>query len=80
MTPQQERDAQGFIHSGSDCKEGRARPSNWPLPRDPYPLETSTPGVFVAGDVRKDSVKRLTAATGEGASAAAYMVRYCTER
>jgi thioredoxin reductase (NADPH) len=71
-----ERDEKGFIVSGYDCEEGR--PANWPLQRDPYPLETSTPGVFVAGDVRKDSVKRLTSATGEGASAASYIVRYCS--
>jgi thioredoxin reductase (NADPH) len=72
-----ERDEKGFIFSGSACKDGYARPRSWPLQRNPYPLETSTPGVFVAGDVRKDSVKRLTAATGEGASAASYIVRYC---
>jgi thioredoxin reductase (NADPH) len=62
------RDERGFILSGLDLRlDGRLR-REWPLEREPYLLETSTPGVFVAGDVRKGSVKRIAAAVGEGAS------------
>jgi thioredoxin reductase (NADPH) len=56
-----QRDGRGFILAGPDVdREG------WPLPRDPYPLETSVPGVFVAGDVRARSIKRVASAVGEG--------------
>jgi thioredoxin reductase (NADPH) len=57
-----ERDAQGFLLTGSDLLD-------WPLDRPPLPQETSTPGVFAAGDVRHGSVKRVASAVGEGASA-----------
>jgi thioredoxin reductase (NADPH) len=63
------RDEQGFVLGGSDsCAADQRRPG-WPLDRDPYVFETSMPGVFVAGDVRKGSVKRLASAVGEGAMA-----------
>jgi thioredoxin reductase (NADPH) len=71
------RDEQGFVLAGVDLPHDG--PSPWPLERRPYRLETSTPGVFVAGDVRKGSVKRLTAAAGEGAMAVAFIHRYCKE-
>ena len=48
---------------------GRQPPAGWPLPRDPYHLESSVPGVFAAGDVRAESVKRVASAVGEGAMA-----------
>ena len=70
-----ERDAQGFVLSGFDCHDGK--PAGWQLDREPYPLETTKAGVFVAGDVRKGSVKRLTSAAGEGAMAAHFIYRYC---
>jgi thioredoxin reductase (NADPH) len=70
------RDPEGFVLSGQELKcDGRSRP-DWPLERKPYRLETSTPGVFVAGDVRHDSVKRLACAVGEGAMAVAQVHRY----
>lgn len=70
------RDEKGFVLSGHDyLKEGR-RPPSWPLERAPHVLETSVPGVFVAGDVRRGSVKRLSAAAGDGAIAAALAYRY----
>jgi thioredoxin reductase (NADPH) len=74
------RDEQGFILSGFDfvC-DGHPR-SAWPLERAPYLLETSTPGVFVAGDARRGSVKRLASAVGEGAMAVQYIHQYCRER
>jgi thioredoxin reductase (NADPH) len=62
------RDARGFVLTGPDLAEGR-RPRGWHLDRDAYFLETSVPGVFAAGDVRANSVKRVASAVGEGAMA-----------
>ena len=74
-----QRDENGFIRSGVDCIEGDGIPPRWPLERPPYELETNAPGVFVAGDVRKGSVKRLSVAAGEGAEAVHYIFRHCAE-
>jgi thioredoxin reductase (NADPH) len=71
-----ERDADGFLLTGRDLlREGR-RPAGWALDRDPYLLETSVPGVFAAGDVRAQSVKRVASAVGEGAMAVTLVHRY----
>jgi thioredoxin reductase (NADPH) len=59
-------DERGFIVTGRDIA---SRPADWPLDRDPYPLESCAPGVFVAGDVRHGSIKRCASAIGEGAMA-----------
>jgi thioredoxin reductase (NADPH) len=72
-------DDKGFILSGFNFKADGV-PDNWPLKRDPYALETNRPGVFVAGDVREGSVKRLTSAAGEGAMAAYFIYQYCTAK
>jgi thioredoxin reductase (NADPH) len=57
----------GFILTGPDLmREGR-RPRGWTLPRDPFLLETSVPGIFAAGDVRQGAVRRVASAVGEGA-------------
>jgi thioredoxin reductase (NADPH) len=72
------RDKYGFILSGFDLS-GSNRPAGWPLQRDPYPLETSLPGVFVAGDVRHGSVKRVASAVGEGSIAVQFIHRYLQE-
>jgi thioredoxin reductase (NADPH) len=56
------------------------RPRGWPLDRDPYLLESSVPGVFVAGDVRAASVKRVASAVGEGALAVTLIHRYLGDR
>jgi thioredoxin reductase (NADPH) len=69
-----DRDDEGFLLCGLDYLTGV--PEDWPLDRRPYPLETRVPGVFVAGDVRKGSVKRLTVAAGEGAAAIDQVHRY----
>jgi thioredoxin reductase (NADPH) len=61
------RDAQGYILSGSDLLRDGHRPPGWMLDRDPFPHETSVPGVFVAGDARLRSTKRVASAVGEGA-------------
>jgi len=70
------RDRRGFVITGSDLVASGERPSGWRLPRDPYPLETSVPGVFAAGDVRAESVKRVASAVGEGAMAVLLVHRY----
>jgi thioredoxin reductase (NADPH) len=70
------RDQGGFILSGADVKCDLSQWPDWSLDREPYWLETSMPGVFVAGDVRKGSVKRLTAAAGEGAMAIQLVHQY----
>jgi thioredoxin reductase (NADPH) len=61
------RDDQGFLLTGLDAAGAAPRP--WPLTRQPLALETSAPGVFAAGDVRAESVKRVASAVGEGAVA-----------
>jgi thioredoxin reductase (NADPH) len=65
------RDASGYIESGLDV-----RGCGWPLQRDPYFLETSVPGVFVAGDVRARSIKRVASAVGEGSMAVSLIHDY----
>jgi thioredoxin reductase (NADPH) len=70
------RDAHGFIPSGPDLAAGGQRPEGWPLDRAPYHLETSVPGVFVAGDARSESAKRVASAVGEGAMAVMLVHRY----
>lgn len=70
------RDARGFVVTGPDLVAGGERPPGWRLPRDPYHLESSVPGVFAAGDVRSSSVKRVASAVGEGAMAVALVHRY----
>ncbi len=67
------RDDQGFLMTGADLLGGEGW---WPLERPPLPLESSQPGVFVAGDVRHGSVKRVASAVGEGAMAIALVHRY----
>jgi len=70
------RDEAGYLVTGPDLLRNGKRPENWPLDRDPYFLETSIPGVFAAGDVRHNSVKRVASAVGEGAMAVALVHRY----
>jgi thioredoxin reductase (NADPH) len=67
-------DEKGFILAGPDLK-ARA-PGAWKLEREPYLLETSVPGIFVAGDVRFNSVKRCASAVGEGSIAVQFMHQY----
>jgi len=68
------RDEHGFVVTGPEMLG--ATPSGWRLPRVPYALETSVPGVFAAGDVRLDSMKRVASAVGEGAMAVHLVHRY----
>ena len=62
--------------AGPDLVVDGKRPAVWPLDRDPLHLETSVPGVFVAGDARAESVKRVASAVGEGAMAVTLVHRY----
>lgn len=65
------RDERGFILAGADVRD-----RGWPLSREPYVLETSVPGVFVAGDVRARSIKRVASAVGEGSMAVSLIHEY----
>ena len=70
------RDERGFIPAGPDLKKDGKLPLSWKLPRDPFLLESSLPGVFVVGDVRQGSIKRVASAVGEGAIAVQFIHRY----
>jgi len=70
-----ERDAKGFVRTGSTL----AQSSQWTVRRQPFLLETSRPGVFAAGDVRSDSIKRVASAVGEGAMAVQFVHEYLKE-
>ena len=70
------RDERGFVVAGPDLSANGMRPPGWELDRQPYHLETSVPGVFVAGDVRSESAKRVASAVGEGAMAVMLVHRY----
>jgi thioredoxin reductase (NADPH) len=72
-----QRDERGFILSGPQLlREGGRRPAGWPLDRDPFLLETSVPGIFVAGDVRHGSIKRVASGVGEGSIAVSFIHEY----
>jgi len=75
LGPDVVRDGKGFVVTGQDLL-GPAHAGRWPLPRAPFALETSVPGVFAAGDVRLDSMKRVASAVGEGAMSIYLVHRY----
>jgi thioredoxin reductase (NADPH) len=64
-----ERDAHGYLRTGRDIER-------WPLGRVPFSLETSVPGIFAAGDVRSESVKRVASSVGEGSMVIAFIHQY----
>jgi thioredoxin reductase (NADPH) len=66
------RDARGYILTGHDALKA----GGWPLERYPYILETNVPGIFAAGDVRSDSIKRVAASVGEGSMTIAFVHQY----
>ncbi|MEU8786271.1 FAD-dependent oxidoreductase [Streptomyces sp. NPDC048637] len=70
------RDSRGFILTGPDLTADGRPPAEWELDRPPYHLETNVPGVFVAGDARAESAKRVASAVGEGAMAVMLVHRY----
>jgi len=71
-----ERDERGFVLSGPDLLRSGKKPASWTLDRDPGLLETSVPGIFVVGDVRHGSVKRVASGVGEGAVVVQFMHQY----
>ncbi|MEU3909756.1 FAD-dependent oxidoreductase [Streptomyces sp. NPDC029721] len=73
------RDEHGFILAGPDLTPDGRPPAEWELDRPPYHLETNVPGVFVAGDARARSAKRVASAVGEGAMAVMLVHRYLEE-
>jgi thioredoxin reductase (NADPH) len=74
-----ERDEQGFIRSGPELLRDGRNPRGWALDRQPYLLETSVPGIFVAGDVRRGSVKRVASGVGEGSIAVQFIHQYLSK-
>jgi thioredoxin reductase (NADPH) len=70
------RDGRGFVYTGPDLLRNGTRPAGWDRDRDPFYLECSVPGIFAAGDVRANSVKRVASAVGEGAMAVTLVHRY----
>ena len=74
-----ERDEHGFILAGPDLLRGGRKPHGWTLEREPFLLETSTPGIFVAGDVRHGSIKRVASSVGEGSIAVQFMHQYLSK-
>jgi thioredoxin reductase (NADPH) len=79
LTGAVERDSRGYIITGHDLLHEGKTPPGWPLQRPPLLLETSTPGVFAAGDVRHRSIKRVASAVGEGAVAVKLVHDYLAE-
>ena len=75
LGPDVVRDDKGYVVTGQDLL-GRTQAQRWPLSRAPFALETSVPGVFAAGDVRLDSMKRVASAIGEGAMSVYLVHRY----
>jgi thioredoxin reductase (NADPH) len=74
LAPVLSLDPQGFVLTGRDVPQ-----TDWPLAREPYPFETSRPGIFAAGDLRYGSVKRVAGAVGEGSVAVGSVHRYLAE-
>jgi thioredoxin reductase (NADPH) len=75
LPPEIERDRNGYVLTGTDMRST----GSWAPERDPYLLETSVPGIFACGDVRRGPVKRVAAAVGEGSMAIAFVHQYLRE-
>jgi len=74
-----ERDDRGFIYSGPHLTRDGKRPNGWKLDREPGLLETNVPGIFVVGDVRHGSVKRVASGVGEGSVAISFVHQYLSK-
>ncbi|MDP9226449.1 MAG: FAD-dependent oxidoreductase [Actinomycetota bacterium] len=79
LEPVVARDKRGFVLTGVDLLADESAHKKWPLPRSPFMLETSMPGVFAAGDVRHGSIKRVAGAVGEGAASILLISQYLRE-
>lgn len=73
------RNDKGFIETGRDAKSYESFTKIWKLQRDPYLLETSTHGIFAAGDVRANALNRVASAVGEGCMAISFVHKYLAE-
>jgi thioredoxin reductase (NADPH) len=73
------RDTNGFLLSGPDLKVDGKVVKSWNQKREPYLLETSVPGIFVAGDVRHGSIKRVASAVGEGSISVQFIHQYLAQ-
>ena len=71
-----QRDPQGFVVTGRDLMSDGNRPAGWTAARDPFPFETSVPGIFCAGDARLGSGKRVASAVGEGSATVSMIHQY----
>jgi thioredoxin reductase (NADPH) len=71
-----QRDAHGFVLTGRDVMADGRRPPRWTANRDPFPFETSVPGIFCAGDARYGSGKRVASAVGEGSATVSMIHQY----
>jgi len=76
LPPEVLRDGKGFLLAGPDLRVDGKLPGEWKENREPFLLESSVPGVFVAGDVRHGSVKRVASAVGEGSIAVQFVHQY----
>jgi thioredoxin reductase (NADPH) len=74
-----ERDAAGFVVTGTDLTRVGDHPPGWPLTRQPFLLETNVPGIFCAGDVRSNSTKRIASSVGEGAMAVRFVHQHLAD-
>jgi len=74
-----ERDELGFILAGRDLVRNPATRKKWPLEREPWLMESSVPGIFVVGDVRHGSVKRVASGVGEGSIAVQFIHQYLSQ-
>lgn len=72
-------DGHGFVKTGPDLRKQQLEDAHWNLPRPPYLLESSVPGVFAAGDVRAGSIKRIASAVGEGSICVQFVHRVLRE-
>ncbi len=73
------QDEKGFLLTGRDLAVLKDFKKNWKLPREPFLLETSTPGIFAAGDVRSGAMNRVASAVGEGAMSISFVHKYLEE-
>jgi thioredoxin reductase (NADPH) len=74
-----QRDDAGFVLTGPNLLVAGKPPKGWNLPREPFLLESSMPGVFCAGDVRHRSIKRIASAVGEGSMSVQFVHQYLAE-
>lgn len=71
-----ELNERGFVLTGPDLMHDGKPPPGWPLERDPYLMETSVPGIFAAGDVRHNAVRRVASAVGQGSVCITFVHQY----